>query len=76
MSLTWNGGIGRDWEGLQCRLDLVLLEGMRDLVVEVQIQFLEICSNLVSSVQHNRFEGHFEFGMKTLVSKERGDHGH
>jgi len=30
-------------------VDLVLLEGMRDLVTEVQMQFLEIYSNLVSS---------------------------
>ena len=55
-------------------MDLVLLEGMRDLVVEVLMQFLEICGYLVSSFQQNRFEGHFKFGVKTLVSKERGDH--
>src|SRR5882724_2154619 len=39
------------------------------------MQFLEVCSNLVSSLQHNRFKGHFEFGMKALVSKEWSDHG-
>jgi len=54
----------------RCRVDLVLYEGMSDLVTEVQVQFLEICSNLVSSIRHNRFKGHFEFGMETLVSKE------
>jgi len=53
-------------------VDLVLLEGMRDLVMEVLMQDFEICSNLVSSVQHNIFEEHFEFGVKTLVIKERG----
>jgi len=57
-------------------VDLILFEGVKDLVMEVQMQFLEICSNLVSHIQHNRFKGHFEFGMKTLFSKERGDHGH
>jgi len=55
-------------------VDLILLEGTRNLVMEVQVQFLEICINLVSSIQHNRFEGHFEFGMKTLVRKEWGDY--
>ena len=56
-------------------VDLILSDGMRYLVVKVQMELLEICSNLVSSIQHNRFERHFEFGMKTLVSKERGNHG-
>jgi len=31
-------------------MDLILLEGMRDLIMEVQMQFLEICSNFVSSI--------------------------
>ena len=57
-------------------MDLIFLEGMRDFVTEVLMQFLEIYSNLISSVQHNGFEGHFEFGVKTLVSKERCNHGH
>ena len=34
------------------------------------MQFLEICSNLVSSIQHNKFMGHFEFGMKPLLAKK------
>ena len=57
-------------------MGLILLDGMRDMVAEVLMQFLEICSNLVSSVQHNRFEGNFKFGMKIFVRIERGDHGH
>ena len=28
----------------------------------------------VINILHNRFKGHFEFGMETLVSKEWGDH--
>src|SRR5882724_5506954 len=48
---------------------------MRYLVTKVPMELLEICSNLVSSIRHNRFERHFEFGMKPLVSKERGNHG-
>ena len=55
-------------------MDLILFEGMRYLVAKIQMELCEICRNLVSSIRHNRFEGHFEFGMKTLVSKERGDH--
>ena len=35
---------------------------------------LEVCGNLVSSIRHNRFKGHFELWMETLVSKELGDH--
>jgi len=64
-----------DQKALGGHVNLILLEGMRDLITEVQMQFLEICSNLVSSIQHNSFEGHFKLGMITLVSKERGDHG-
>ena len=71
VSLTLNRGIRRhqdaEWTSYCLRA--------RDLVVEVQMQFLEICGNLVTSVRHNRFEGHFEFGMKTHVSEEWGDHG-
>jgi len=56
-------------------VDLVLSDGMRYLVAKVPMELLEICSNLVSSIQHDRFERHFEFGMKPLVSEERGNHG-
>jgi len=38
------------------------------------MELLEICCNLMSSIQHNRFKGHFEFGMKTFISEEWGDH--
>ena len=55
-------------------MDLILFDGMGYLVMKIQMELLEICRNLMSSIRHNRLEGHFEFGMKTLVSKERGDH--
>src|SRR5882724_5567454 len=61
-------------EALRHRMDLILFEGVSDLVAKVQVQFLEICSHLVSSIQHKRFKGHFEFGMETFVSEEWGDH--
>ena len=71
VSLTLNGGIGRhhnaEWTSL--------FEGMRYLVMKIQMELLEICCNLMSSIQHNRFKRHFEFGMKTLISEEWGDHG-
>ena len=51
-----------------------MFEGTLNLIAEVQMQFLEICSNLVNSLRHNRFEGHFDFGMKALVSEEWSDH--
>ena len=57
------------------RVDLVLFEGTRYLVTKVQMELLDICSDLVSSFRHNRFEGHFEFGVEALVRKEGGDHG-
>ena len=56
-------------------MDLILFEGMRYLVAKIHMELLEICSNLVSSFLHNRFEGHFKFGMKTLIHEEWGDHG-
>jgi len=49
-------------------VDLILLEGMRDLIVEILMQFLETCSDLVSNFQHNSFEGHFKFGV-TIVAE-------
>jgi len=72
VSLTLNGGIGRCCGGV----DLILFEGTRYLVAKIQMELLEICHNLMSSVRHNRFKGNFEFGMKTLISEEWGDHGH
>ena len=51
-------------------MDLILSDSTRYLVVKVQMELLEICSNLVSSIRHNRFEGHFEFWMEALVGKE------
>ena len=48
-------------------VDLILFEGTGYLVVEIQMELLEICSNLVSSFRHNRFEGHFKFGVEALV---------
>jgi len=51
-------------------VDFILFEGMRYLVAKIQMELLEICRNLMSSIRHNRFKGHFEFGVKTLVSKE------
>src|SRR5882724_3081244 len=65
----------RDSQALQCGVDLVLLEGTRYLVMKIQMELLEICHNLVSSVQHNRFKGHFEFRMEALIGEERGNHG-
>src|SRR5882672_9194386 len=56
-------------------MDLVLPEGVSDLIAEVLVEFLQIWSNRVSSIQHNRFKGNFEFGVKALVGKEGGDHG-
>jgi len=32
-------------------------------------ELLEICCNLMSSIRHNWFKGHFEFGVKTLISE-------
>jgi len=64
-----------DQEASRRGVDLVLFEGTRYLVAKIQMELLEICRNLMSSIRHNRFEGHFKFGMKTLVSEERGDHG-
>ena len=57
-------------------MGLVLLEGVRDLVAEVLMQFFQLCSDLVSRIQHNSFERNFEFGVKALVGKEGGDCGH
>jgi len=45
------------------------------LVTKIQMELLEICRNLVSSVRHNRFKGHFEFRMEALIGEERGNHG-
>ena len=52
-------------------MSLILFEGMGDLVVKVLMQFLEICSYLVSSIQHNRYKGNFEFGMRALFMENR-----
>src|SRR5882724_4278664 len=65
----------RDRPASRCGVDLVLLEGTRYLVAKIQMELLEICRNLVSSVRHNRFKGHFEFRMEALIGKERGNHG-
>jgi len=46
---------------------------MRYLVAKIQMELLEICRNLVSSVRHNK--GHFEFMMEALIGEERGNHG-
>ena len=40
------------------------------------MQCFQICGNLVSSLQHNRVKGYFEFGVEALVGKEGGDHCH
>src|SRR5882724_253627 len=48
---------------------------MRYLVAKIQMELLEICRNLMSSIRHNRFKGHFKFWMEALVGEERGDHG-
>src|SRR5882672_3160679 len=57
------------------RVGLVLLEGVSDLVAEVLVEFLQVRSNSVSSIRHNSIKGNFEFRVKALVGKERGDHG-
>jgi len=59
----------------RCGVDLVSLEGTRYLVTKIQMELLEICCNLVSSVRHNRFKGHFEFRIEALIGEERGNHG-
>ena len=51
-----------DREASQRRVDLILSDSTRYLVVKVQMELLEICSNLVSSIRHNRFERHFDLG--------------
>ena len=56
-------------------MDLILFEGTRYLVTKIQMELLEICRDLVSSVRHNRFEGNFELRMEALVGEERGNHG-
>src|SRR5882672_11182016 len=48
---------------------------MSDLVAKVLVEFLQIRSNRVSSIRHNRIKGNFEFRVKALVGKEGGDHG-
>ena len=65
----------RDRQASRCGVDLVLLEGTRYLVAKIQMELLEICRNLVSSIRHHRFKGHFEFRVKALVSEERSNHG-
>jgi len=72
MSQTLNWGIGR-----HCDVEWTsyCLRAHETWFVEVQMQFLEICSDLVSHVQHHRFEGHFEFLNENPVSEEWGDHG-
>jgi len=72
VSPTLNGGIGKrhdvEWTS-------ILFKGTRYLVAKIQMELFEICRNLMSSIQHNRFKGHFEFRIKALVSEERGHHG-
>src|SRR5882724_3088419 len=65
----------RDRQASQCGVDLILLEGTRYLVMKIQMELLEICRDLVSSVRHNRFEGNLELRMEALVGEERGNHG-
>src|SRR5882672_9029936 len=48
---------------------------MSDLVAKVLVEFLQIRSNGVSSIRHNRCKGNLKFGMKALVGEEGGDHG-
>src|SRR5882672_11914581 len=48
---------------------------MSDLVAKVLVEFLQIRSNRVSSIRHNRIKGNFEFRVKALVGEEGGDHG-
>src|SRR5882724_6107902 len=64
-----------DWEASRRGVDLVLFKGTRYLVAKIPMELLEVCCNLVSSIRHHRFKGHFEFRIKSLVSKERGNHG-
>jgi len=66
VSPDFEWGIGRRH---QCGVDLVLCEGMRDLVAKIQMELLEICHNLMSSIQDNRFKGHFELGWKPWLAK-------
>src|SRR5882724_1825612 len=62
-------------EGVATQSGPHLFGGMRYLVAKIQMELLEICRNLMSSIQNNRFKGHFKFRMKALVGEERGDHG-
>src|SRR5882724_10502963 len=64
-----------DREALRCRVDHILFEGTRYLVTKVQMELLEVCRNLMSSIQHHRFEGYFEFRMEAFVGEEWGDRG-
>src|SRR5882724_3191816 len=64
-----------DWDASRCGVDLVLFKGTRYLVAKIPMELLEVCRNLVSSIRHHRFKGHFEFRIKALVSEERGNHG-
>src|SRR5882672_10688133 len=48
---------------------------MSDLVAKVLVEFLQIRSNRVSSIRHNRIKGNFKFWVKALVGEEGGDHG-
>jgi len=72
VSPTLNGGIGRrraaEWTSYCLRAHDIWSR-------RLQMELLEICSDLVSSFRHNRFEGHFEFGVEALVRKEGGDYG-
>jgi len=46
----------RNWKVSRRGVDLILFEGTRYLVTKIQMELLEICHNLMSSIRQNRFK--------------------